>query len=140
MRLVNKLLKRDRNKQCSLDIHHGHWTYNAHDSCGQDLRCTTPGCGAIDTRTVHAWDNGTHAPTDQSPCRTRFTCTRDHATKMIEIHPYAAGKSVLAVAQEFGVHRTTVTAHLDRHGVSRRPNRHRLTGADIERAAPHYSG
>lgn len=54
------------------------------------------------------------------------------------VEKYLAGASVLMLAEEFGIHRTTVTAHLERHGVPRRACVRRLTDADVQEAACHY--
>ncbi len=36
------------------------------------------------------------------------------------VNAYRAGATISQLAAEFGIHRTTVTGHLDRHGVPRR--------------------
>ena len=52
---------------------------------------------------------------------------------------YLAGASAQTLAEEFGIHRTTVTTHLERHGVPRRACTRRLTDADVQQAAWHYA-
>ena len=50
---------------------------------------------------------------------------------------YIEGSSAAELARIWGVHRNTVVAHLDRHGVTRRPKR-KLTAAQIRAAAKSY--
>jgi transposase-like protein len=45
------------------------------------------------------------------------------------ISAYQAGATISQLANEFGIHRTTVASHLDRHGV---PRRHEQTAWDHE--------
>lgn len=49
---------------------------------------------------------------------------------------YQVGNTINAVAREFKLHRTTVTAILDRHGVPVRA--HYMTTQDVERARGLY--
>lgn len=52
------------------------------------------------------------------------------------IAAYAKGLSVRRLVELFGVHRTTVLAHLERHGVARRRSVCKLTGADGSESDP----
>ncbi len=52
---------------------------------------------------------------------------------------YRAGTSVTELATAFGIHRTTVLLHLERHGVDRRPARRRLTDEDVAQAVAFYA-
>jgi hypothetical protein len=51
---------------------------------------------------------------------------------------YRDGATVPQLADRFQVHRTTVSAHLQRHGVPRRANRRKLTDKQIAEAAKLY--
>lgn len=51
---------------------------------------------------------------------------------------YRSGKSVRELAARYQIHRTTVLDHLNRNGVERRPNRKKLVGARLEKAARLY--
>ncbi len=51
---------------------------------------------------------------------------------------YREGASVNELAHEFGIHRTTVLAHLDRQDVKRRPSIRRLTNDDVANATRSY--
>jgi len=48
---------------------------------------------------------------------------------------YQAGSSVRELVDRFGVHRTTVSGCLKRHGVGTRPNVRKLTDGQVKRAA-----
>ena len=51
---------------------------------------------------------------------------------------YQAGRSLPDLAEDFGVHRRTVAAHLEQRGVQRRVNRRKMTEDDIREAACRY--
>lgn len=51
---------------------------------------------------------------------------------------YLSGESVSELARQFRVHRTTVMAQLDRHGVPRRPQLRKLTDEQVQAAAAMY--
>lgn len=53
-------------------------------------------------------------------------------------HLYEEGVSIHALARRYGVHRTTIIAHLDRRGVPRRVAR-KMTDSLIARASERYS-
>ena len=55
------------------------------------------------------------------------------------IAAYGQGQSVRSLVELFGIHRTTVLARLERHGVSRRRTVCKLTGADVTEAAALYA-
>ena len=55
------------------------------------------------------------------------------------IAAYRAGATISRLAAEFGVHRTTVAAHLDRHGVPRHHDRTEWDDGDLEHAAEMYA-
>ena len=52
---------------------------------------------------------------------------------------YRAGASVRETVACFGLHRTTVLALLERHGVPRRPHVRKLTDRQLERGAEMYA-
>ena len=52
---------------------------------------------------------------------------------------YRAGNSVRETGNRFGLHRTTVLALLERHGVPRRPNVRKLTDRQLKRGAELYA-
>lgn len=52
---------------------------------------------------------------------------------------YAIGSTVSQLADSYGVHRTTVLAHLERQGIDRRRAQRVLTDDDIAQAAALYS-
>lgn len=52
---------------------------------------------------------------------------------------YTDGTSVLALAEEYGIHRTTVMEILEREGIPRRPCTRRMTDDDVARAAVQYA-
>ena len=49
-----------------------------------------------------------------------------------------AGRSLLDLAHDFGVHRRTIAAHLDQRGVQRRVNRRKMCEADLADALHRY--
>ena len=51
---------------------------------------------------------------------------------------YEAGSTIKTLAHQFGVHRTTVMTHLDRHGIPRRAPR-KLTDQMVIAAAQRYA-
>jgi len=51
---------------------------------------------------------------------------------------YLGGHTLEQLAVEYGVHRRTVAAHLQRHGVARRVIVSKMTPADIDAAAHRY--
>lgn len=51
---------------------------------------------------------------------------------------YRAGESVGTLAAAFGVHRTTVLGHLEKHGVAQRPNTRKLTDEAVAVLAESY--
>jgi lambda repressor-like predicted transcriptional regulator len=53
---------------------------------------------------------------------------------------YKAGATARELSQAFGVHRTTVLVHLERHGIERRSCARRLTDVDVANAAHLYKG
>lgn len=44
---------------------------------------------------------------------------------------YRAGDTVAILVERYGVHRTTIMGHLERMGVPRRPNKRKLTDAQV---------
>ena len=52
---------------------------------------------------------------------------------------YQEGASIDALAQRYGVHRTTIIAQLDRRGVPRRRVVRKMTDAMVSRASERYS-
>jgi transposase-like protein len=54
------------------------------------------------------------------------------------IKAYEDGSSVRDLATQYEIHRSTVVAHLERHGISRRPNVRKLSDEQIEEAAQLY--
>ena len=63
------------------------------------------------------------------------------AAKVVDqlVVDYRAGATVLQLANQYQVHRTTVSAHLERHGVARRANRRKLTDEQIAEGATLYA-
>ena len=55
------------------------------------------------------------------------------------IAAYRTGATINQLADKFGVHRTTVAAHLDRHGVPRHHDRTEWDDGDLEHAAEMYA-
>jgi transposase len=51
---------------------------------------------------------------------------------------YLSGQSVPQLVESWGVHRTTVLAHLERRGVPRRRNTRKLTDDQVSEAARRY--
>jgi hypothetical protein len=51
---------------------------------------------------------------------------------------YVAGSSIDNLAQDYGVHRTTIITHLDQHGVPRRRVVRKMTDAQVTEAAAMY--
>jgi transposase-like protein len=51
---------------------------------------------------------------------------------------YQDGETVVMLARSFGLHRTTVLEHLERHGVPRRQVVAKLDTGEVERAAERY--
>ena len=54
-------------------------------------------------------------------------------------HLYEEGASMDALARRYGVHRTTIIAHLDRRGVARRRVARKMTDALVARASRRYA-
>lgn len=67
---------------------------------------------------------------------------KQHRLSPNEVHElarqYEAGATALELAHKFGVHRTTVLAHLEHQGIDRRRYARRLTDTDIAHAARLY--
>jgi transposase-like protein len=51
---------------------------------------------------------------------------------------YQSGRSLVDIAQEFGIHHRTVADHLERLGVARRVNLPKMGPGDVSRAATRY--
>jgi hypothetical protein len=51
---------------------------------------------------------------------------------------YSDGASVLQLTRDFRIHRTTVLAYLERHGIPRRANTRKLTDAQVAEAGVLY--
>jgi hypothetical protein len=79
--------------------------------------------------------NETAAPAGRRQAQTRL----DAAAVDKLVTGYQAGATVPELARIFRVHRTTVLAHLERHGVPRRANRRKLTDAQVQEASQLYS-
>ena len=75
---------------------------------------------------------------------TRHPYRRVHKLSEVEVAElvteYRAGASVLGLARQYGVHRTTVMAVLDRERVARRSQGRVLSLEEIERASQLYRG
>jgi hypothetical protein len=56
-------------------------------------------------------------------------------TSTTSLRPNRAGATISRVAADFGIHRTTVADHLDRHGVARHHDRTAWDDGDVEEAA-----
>lgn len=52
---------------------------------------------------------------------------------------YEAGDAIDGLAREFGINRTTVIRHLERHGVQRRKVIRKMTDAEVAAAARRYA-
>jgi transposase-like protein len=52
---------------------------------------------------------------------------------------YIDGESIDGLAREYGINRTTVIGHLERHGVDRRRNPRKMTDAKVRAAAERYA-
>jgi hypothetical protein len=62
------------------------------------------------------------------------------AERILElVKAYEGGASVRTLTAQYGIHRTTVMAHLERHGVTRRPNRRKLTDRMVAEATQLYN-
>ena len=76
-------------------------------------------------------------PRDSKPRRQRQRrLTTKESNKLAD--QYRSGLTVRQLAAKWGIHRTTVLRHLERHGVERRPNRRKLTDASANQAAQLY--
>lgn len=79
---------------------------------------------------------------DQSPSQSSRSLQRQRRLSHDEVVDlaklYKAGSTVDDLAKTFGVHRTTVLAHLERQGIERRRCIRRLTDADVEIATHFY--
>ncbi len=54
-------------------------------------------------------------------------------------HPYEEGASIDALARRYGIHRTTIIAHLDRQGVPRRRVARKMTDTLVALASERYA-
>ena len=55
------------------------------------------------------------------------------------VRAYEVGATVPDLVERYGIHRTTVLAHLERQGVPRRPNRFKLTEGQLAEASQLYA-
>jgi hypothetical protein len=85
-------------------------------------------------------------PTTDAPKRKRIKprvvvaqrrLTAGEVDDLIEV--YKAGATVPQVVEQFGIHRTTVLAHLERRDVPRRPETRKLTGEQVADAGKLYA-
>jgi transposase-like protein len=76
---------------------------------------------------------------DRRPQPTRRDARRLNPDEIDElVATYRSGATVPQLVEEFGLHRTTVLAHLERRNVPRRPHVAKLTRDDIGLAADLY--
>lgn len=54
------------------------------------------------------------------------------------VEAYRSGSTVARLTRDFGINRTTVLQHLQRHGVSRRPHIRKLTDRQVAEAVQLY--
>ena len=54
------------------------------------------------------------------------------------VNRYQTGESVQSLSRAYGIHRATVTLHLERRGVPRRGAARKLTDQDVQQAAKFY--
>jgi hypothetical protein len=83
---------------------------------------------------------GTHAVDTVSRRRTVKLQRRLVEVQVLElVASYEDGASVPELVENFGIHRTTVMAHLQRRGVPRRPNVRKLSDKHVAQAARLYA-
>jgi Helix-turn-helix domain len=109
-----------------------------------------PGLGGPDNRGQHSNPDsgpslpdvdGVDSPTAASAARrpSRSVQRRLSPSELMTIAAdYQHGRSLDALAREFGVHRRTVADHLERLGIARRVNLPKLSPTDIERAVSRH--
>ena len=73
---------------------------------------------------------------DTRPIQRQHRLSQEEILNLVK--QYEAGSTVNRLAHTFGVHRTTVLAHLDRCGIKRRRTLRRLTDPEVETAASLY--
>lgn len=82
-------------------------------------------------------DDDQHVPAKQQPRQKQLRLTPDQVADLLG--RYTDGTSVLALAKEYGVHRTTVMAILERESIPRRAATRSMTDDDVARAAAQYA-
>lgn len=82
-------------------------------------------------------DDDQHVPVKQRPRQKQRRLAHDQIADLLV--KYTDGTSVVALAEEYGIHRTTVMEILEREGIPRRPCTRRMTDDDVARAAVQYA-
>jgi AraC-like DNA-binding protein len=82
-------------------------------------------------------DDDQHVPVNQRPRQKQRRLAPDQIADLLV--RYTDGTSVLVLAEEYGVHRTTVMGLLEREGIPRRPCTRSMTDDDVARAADQYA-
>lgn len=91
---------------------------------------------ALEGMEAHPGDD-THVPEKQRSRRNQRRLPPDQLADLLV--KYTEGTSVVALAEEYGVHRTTVMSHLERAGIPRRPCTRSMTDHDVAKAAAKYA-
>jgi transposase len=96
-------------------------------------------CSDTSVRSVD--DDDTIAPHQLNGTRPRLKQAQ-HRLKAEQVRElvaaYVAGASVHQLTKQFQVHRSTVVAHLERHGIPRRASTRKLSDDDVPQAAKLY--
>ena len=97
---------------------------------------------AIIERHSHSGDSGRDIAANsvtqrKLPTQRQTRLTASQVSELIEL--YSSGVSVVRLADKFQIHKTTVSAHLHRAGVSVRGSQRSLTDAQVASAAQLYA-
>ena len=96
--------------------------------------------GGVETTRLRPSGDHAEGPRDEkgrlsNPPQRRLSPTNVHEL----VNAYRAGATIGQLAVEFGIHRTTVASHLDRHGVPRHSEQMAWGDELLERAAELYA-